>query len=117
LTFSIFQTELLDRRKDNLPGLVAQKFPQFIGILCMMNVTDQGRPLYECLVQLTVEIRAIHLDDDCRVIHLRMPRQNSREKQHRKRFSRTSGMPQYANLPVSSWSSCANSVFDGKPNA
>ena len=81
--FLIGQLELLDRREDDFTTLAAEERAQFLDAVCVLDLPYQGFDSDELIVELAVNVGAIHLDDEGRVFHPGVVAEDGHEVRHR----------------------------------
>jgi hypothetical protein len=99
-SFIFIGSEFLDCRENHLAALTAQQRAQFRHRLRVLHFAHERLHRHELIVQLVVQIRAIHLDHERRILHLRMTPEDRHEVSHRERFPRALRVPDHADLPV-----------------
>ena len=76
------QAELLDRREDHLAAARGEQVAQLLYAVGVLDLAHERAHGDELIKELVVEVGAIHLDDERRVLQLRTAAQQADEESH-----------------------------------
>ena len=94
------QAELLNRCENHFSALRLQQPAQILDAFRLFHRTHQRPRRREFVVQLVVQIVAVHFDDEGRIAQFRPPPQNSHQEDHRERLARPGSVPDHAQPPL-----------------